>query len=386
MTRRTIALVAVAAAASWGCRSPEPQPVTPTTPAERLEAILASEITLRQDSQYVAFYEEQGHAELMLLLPPLALDSTAPPLARANAVLRMGQLPMPDWDTYARTIEDRDPRVRGATLGVVGALALRDPQRSIPILARGLVDPEIAIQAKALQELRDRDLDLLRFYIESGPAPELRAIALQTLRSAQSWGAPLAPEDDGSMRRTTPAGVEIVFRPDRTWPDWELALGSVTVTPAGGSPRLLGDSIEVMSTIIPVVGDATGRYVAVERNRRITIHDLERNATSDVGPGIAPRPMPFSEDFFFFREVRRRDAPDAVQITYELVRTPFGGGEPVPFDSVVLTLRPDQRGYMSPARWARVIDIGRRFVIDTDGLRNHPLPTPVDILPSEERS
>ena len=365
-------------ALALACSQPStPEPVTPATPREELESILAGEIDLRQDSLYAAFAEEQGRAEMMLLLPALALDTTADPLARANAVLRMGAEFIVDFETYVQTIEDPDPRVRGATLGVVGPLATRDPNSAVPILARGLVDPEIGIQAKALQELRDRDLDVLRFYIETTEHPELRDIALQTLRNAYAWGAPLPVAPDGSLRRATPAGVELAFRAQRSWPEWDLHLGSLSATPAGGTERRLADSVEVMSTIIPAVGDPTGRYVAVETRRQIEVHDLETGAVRTLGAGLAPRPLPFTPDFLYFREIRRYPLDTGgIRFAYELVRGSFTGTNAAPFDTVLVDADPAVRGFMSPVRWARIHDRGRRFVVETDGLRNHPLPTP----------
>ncbi|HUF14174.1 MAG TPA: hypothetical protein VMN78_13825 [Longimicrobiales bacterium] len=351
----------------------------PLDPAERLEAILATPITFEQDSLYTDFVAEHERA-IERLLPALALDRTAPALARANAVLRMGQRLMLAFDVYGRTIEDPDPRVRGATLGVVGPLATRTPPQALPIIARGLVDPEIGIQAKALQELRDRDLDLLRFYLSTDPPPELRVIALQTLRSSLAWGAPLAPEADGTLRRVSPAEVELVLRPDTVWPEWDAVMGTLTASAPGEAPRVIADSVEAVATIIPAVVDPAGRYVAVETARRIEVHDLQTGETRLVDAGIAPRPMPFTPDFLFFRELARRPLVEGTMIRYEILRAPFAGEAPVVFDTVSVNARPDLRGYLSPLRWVRIHDRGTRFVLHTDGLSNHALPTPGDAM------
>ena len=373
---RTIA-VAVLVALTAACSSARSRtPPQPQTPAERLHAILATPITFEQDALYQAFAAEQG-ADILLLLPVLALDSSADPLARANAVLRMGAVPLLDFDVYRRTIEDPDPRVRGATLGVVGGFALTAAGEAMPILARGLIDPEIGIQAKALQELRDRDLDLLRFYIGRNPPAELRNIAIETIRHAQAWGAPLEPEADGTLRRTTPSGAELVFRPDTVFRDWELAIGTLTVVRSGAAPRLIADSVEVVANVIPAVVDATGGYVAIETSRRIEVHDLESGAVRQLGPGIAPRPLPFTTDFLFFREIDRMYMPDGARIVYEFMRAPFESGSPVAFDEAPVPLQASRRGYLSPLRWARIHDRGTAFVVDTEGLRNHVLPSPL---------
>lgn len=378
MNRRLIITTLCGSFLVASCMGNRPEPaVAPSTPAEYLEAILATPITFRQDSLYRAFEADQG-ADIRILLPTLALDTSAPALARANAVLRMGAIPMADWDVYASTIQDPDPRVRGATLSVVGPLATRDLPNSLPIIAVALVDPEIGIQAKALQELRDRDLSLLRFYIDRDPPAELREIAIQMLRNAEAWGAPLEPEADGTLRRVAPAGVELSLRPDTAFPEFDLVIGALTVTPPGRAPREIADSVESVATIIPAVVDATGRYVVLETARRIEVHDLETGRVSVLGAGVAPRPMPLTPDYLYFREIERSIAPDGSTIRYEMMRAPFEGGAGVPFDTINLALRPGLRGYLSPLRWARIHDRGTAFVVNTDGLRNHRLPSPFD--------
>lgn len=378
MIRRLAAAAALAVVIlSCSGRPTTPEPVPPTDPAERLEAILATDITHHQDSLYNRFVAEQGEAALLGMLPRLALDRSAPPLARANAVLRMGQRPMLAFDVYMQTIDDPDPRVRGATLGVVGPLATRAPPDAMPILARGLVDPEIGIQVKALQELRDRDLDLLRFYLQGNPPAELRELALQTIRLSESWGAPLTPADDGTLRRVTPAGVELELRPERAWPAFDAVIGTLRATPPGGGPRVIADSVEAVATIIPAVADGTGRWIALETARRIEVHDLQTGSIRVVGPGIAPRPMPFTTDYLYFRELSRRDAPGATQLHYEIVRGAFEGPQTTVFDSVRVEARLPVRGNLSPLRWVRIHDRGTRFVLETDGLRNHVLPSPI---------
>ena len=377
MNRRFVALSFVLALAACTGSEPAAEPVTPATPAERLHAILATPITYRQDSLYQAFQTEQ-QSNMLLLLPELALDSSADPLARANAVLRMGAVPMLAFQVYAMTIEDPDPRVRGATLGVVGPLATRAPDEAIPILARGLVDPEMGIQAKALQELRDRDLDLLRYYIAQNPPAELREIAEQTIRNSLAWGAPLEPETDGTLRRVTPSGVELILRPDTSFPRYDHVIGTLSVATAGRAPRAIADSVEAVASVIPAVVDATGRYVAVEASRRLEVHDLESAAVRVVGSGVAPRPLPFTPDYLYFREIGRFPAPDGWTVRYELMRAPFGAGDGAPFDTVNLPVHTGTRGGLSPLRWARIYDRGTAFVVDTDGMRNHVLPSPLD--------
>ena len=378
MNRRiVVALPFVLALGACTGSEPAAVPVTPSTPAAQLHAILATPITYQQDSLYQAFSTAQ-RANMLLLLPELALDSSAEPLARANAVLRMGAVPMLAFEVYAITIQDPDPRVRGATLGVVGPLATRAPDEAIPILARGLVDPEIGIQAKALQELRDRDLDLLRYYITQNPPAELREIAEQTIRNSLAWGAPLQPDADGTLRRLTPAGVELILRPDTSYPGYDLVIGTLSAAMPGRPARVVADSVEAVATVIPAVVDATGRYVALEASRRIEVHDLESGAVRVVGAGVAPRPLPFTTDYLYFREIARFPAAAGWTLRYEFMRAPFAGGEGTPFDTVNLPVQYATRGGLSPLRWARIHDRGTAFVVDTDGMRNHVLPSPLE--------
>ena len=377
---KRIPLFVVVFLAACGGHPPAPA-AAPASPSDRLEAILATDITPQQDQAYEAFAAEQGERATNDLLAALAVDGDAPPLARANAVVRMGEERVYDWDVFVRTIADPDPRVRGATLGAVSRVAAIAANQATPIFARGLVDTEPGIQAKALQELRDRNLDLIYTYLERNPPPELRDIALQIIRSSQAWGTPVEPESDGTLRRIAPAGAEIVLRPDRRWPEFEMIVGTLSVTPPGGAPIVLADSVEALAGVIPAVVDGTGRYVAVETNRRIEVHDLETGTVRDLGTGLAPRPMPFSNDVLYWREIFRfPPQPGGVTIRYEFVRAPFEGGAPVAFDTADVAARPTLRGFMSPLRWARVVDHGTAFVVWTDGLQGHPLPTPLRMM------
>ena len=354
----------------------------PLDPAERLEAILATPITAEQDSLYRRLAEDPG-VDVESLLPALAVDASAPPIARANAVLRMGRQRIVAFDVYDRTIVDPDPRVRGATLGVVGGLMARRPELARPIIARGLADTEIGIQAKALQELRDQDLDLLRSYIAGGPPEELRAIALATLRAAQAWGAPVAPEADGSLRRVAPSGVELLLRRDTAWPEWEAIAGTLTVTTPDGASRVLADSVEAVAGVIPAVVDPGGRWVALETARRLEVHDLRTGESRVVDRGYAPRPLPFTPDFLYFREIHRVPMPEGSVLRYEMLRASFAEAGAAVFDTINVTARRDTRGFLSPIRWARIHDHGTRFVLRTQGLSDHALPSPIGAVSTE---
>ena len=368
-------LLALALAACSRAAAPVSEAPVPATPREHLLAILDSDFTNDQTAAYSLFTRRHG-AETNGLLRDLALDPAVPALARANAVLRMGEAGMRAFDVYARTIEDPDPRVRGATLGAVGPLAQGAMDAARPIFAKGLRDTEVGVQAKAIQELRDQDLELLRDFVAHTTDPELRDVALQTLRNAEAWGAPLMPETDGTLRRIAPTGLELILRPVRRMPEAALAEGVLAARAEDGAERVIADTVEAVGGVIPAVADPMGRFLAVETARRVEVHDLETGAIRVVGPGSAPRPLPFSPDFFYFREIARRDQRGTTALLYEMVRASFEGGAPVVFDSVMVTAQPGRRANMSPIRWARVRDRGTAFVVETDGLANHALPSP----------
>lgn len=396
MTRRILGALLFAAATA-SCTGNPPVETTPSstverpaTPVGQLERILATELSRSQDSAYAAFAAEQGTdvqeqgGGVQELLSAVAQDPDADPLARANAVVRMGRIPLPAFDVYAATIEDRDARVRGATLGAAGRLVEQAPERALPILERGLHDAEAAVQAKALQEIGDRDLDLLRGFAAETTNAALRDIAVQQIRQAEAWGARLTPEADGSLRRVSPAGVTLVLRPERRWPNASLVMGTLSATVAGRT-RVVADSVEAVAGVIPAVVDATGRWLALETARRIEVHDLETGAVRVAGQGLAPRPLPLTSDFIFFHELRRAPMGPRTAIMYQVVRAPFtGGADPRVIDSVELPLRYEVNGYMSPLRWARIRAGGTGFVLSTDGIRDHVLPSPFDAAPATD--
>lgn len=364
--------------------APTPQEVA------RLTGILATELTPAQDSAWRAF--RRAHAGTVeAMLERIVLDRDAPPLARANAVVRLAELGYHDYDVLGQALGDPDPRVRGATLGALSPFLLRDPERVRPLILRGLVDRERAVRAKALQELGDRDPSLLRWFLEQDPPAELAAIARDLLVMAGERGAPLVPDTSGALERTSASGVVLRFEMDSATATG--ALGRLMAQPVDGERIMLADSVLVVGNVIPAAVSPDGDVVAYERAGVIHAHDLETGATGTVGTGIAPRAFPFTDTFLFAARmgtVRRADADAAAEPDpeageealadsagvplYQVLRATYRPGR---IASVALVSVPRAEGWSSDdlLRMARIVEVDGELRLVGPGYAT-PLPSP----------
>jgi hypothetical protein len=166
---------------------------------------------------------------------------------------------------------------------------------------------------------------------------------------------------------------------------WQLAIGTLQLTPAGGSPVMLGDSIEAARRVLPAFFSNDGRWLVYERSREIRIRSVATGEERVAGPGLAPRPLPFTDDFIFVRELpaARSQQRTGVRLQYELRRAPFEPSAGTPGASEIAgrvgaNVRFDVSGAASPVRWMRVRERfdGSGFELVGDGIDPVSLPGP----------
>jgi hypothetical protein len=246
-------------------------------------------------------------------------------------------------------------------------------------LARlALEDAAAEVQAEALHVLGDRDADVLRAFIPRAADEELRIIATDLVRVAEARGARLTGDDQGVLRRETPDGFTVTFQPRTRWPQWDAAVGTVAVTRAGAAVATL-EGIEAVAGVVPVFFSAEGTHIVFERDRQIVVREVEGAAERVVGPGLAPRVLPFTDDFVFVREAQngRTDLRAQMRIMYEVLRVPFAGGEPEVIGGFNALVAHDRHGNYSPVRWMHVEDRGGYFYLAADGFESvFSLPNP----------
>src|SRR5690606_18178436 len=126
-------------------------------------------------------------------LARLVADSAMQPVVRANAVLLLGERRATHHLlAFWIALESPDVRVRGATAVALRGIINADERAGLRLARRALRDPEASVQARALEALADTDVDLLREYLASGPAPDVAKVATDLVRIAEERGAPLA--------------------------------------------------------------------------------------------------------------------------------------------------------------------------------------------------
>ena len=319
----------------------------------------------------------------------VAVDSAVAPVARANAVMVLARHDA-DSGLHAAWRLRRDPAesVRAGAASAAGFAAAEAPEEAAALLRLALFDSAAAVQASALEGLARPDAELLRRYLATGPVTPLATIARGLLRALEERGAPLATPagaPPGTLERALEDGTRIRFIPERAWPLHGAAVGRVSVLdPAGAVVTTLARGVEVVGGVVPAFVSPDGRWLVYEAERTVRVRDLATDSETLVGAGVAPRVLPFTEDFVFVREQRgeRAERVDGVRsrLLYTLLRASFAGGAPRAVDQVEAWSTPGMHGGASPVRWMQVVpaagDGAPVFLLQAEGLGTVPLPSP----------
>jgi hypothetical protein len=360
-----------------GCRPAAPGTPAPQTDEDRLERLLAADQLLAE--HYAALDRlaaDLGSAAFQQALGFIAADSTAAPPARAHALLEIGRRGAHHelW-AFDRALRAAQPAVRAAAVAAAGHLMPVAPTNAARVLARGLSDPDHWIQAKALEGLGDYDPDVLRDYLARAPSEELRRIAQELLEVAEARGAPLRRNQAGALSRSSGAGT-VELRPARRWPGWDAEAGELWVALPGQAPALIARDVEAVRGVVPAFFSPDGEWLVYEAGRRIRVRQLRTGAERDLGPGLAPRLYPLSQNFLYFveRERERLDGDTGVRLWYDVRVAGFDGGEPDMIWDLEAEASMAVHGNYSPLRWARIRHDGRSFRLEGDNMEALELP------------
>lgn len=381
-----VLLLAVAPlTACGGGRAPSPPPGAEAraTDARLMRALRAETWGEEQSRELRRLETELGAAALDAMIARVAADPAMPLPARANAVLLLGDRGAGSaLGAFRVTARDTSHLLRAATMAAIGGILEARRAEVVAILETGLADPDPLVQSKALQSLGGSEPGVLRRYIAASPSGELRGLAVDLLSMALQRGAPWADSADVAagteMVRTATGGLRLVYRPTRTWATGPASVGELLVAPEGAPPRRIATDVEAVAGVVPVVLSPDERMLAVEAGRRIRVVDLETSGERDLGPGIAPRPLPFSERFVYLveREAERRQEGRLTHLVYDVFETAFAGAAPRRIGTLRTTARPDRFGAYSPARLMRVEQRGPVFVLAVPGSDDFGLPSP----------
>lgn len=320
-----------------------------------------------------------GAPEMDRRLGLIAEDSSNPAVVRINALQLLahrkavGQL-------FAFTAGLRSPeeRVRMAAVSAMRDFLPVAEATAVAILERALRDPNPRIQTRALELLSDRDVDVLREFLPYAANQELRDVARDLIQVAESRGAALIPRDTlGTLEQLTESGMTITFRPAQRWPEWDAAVGELSVTVPKKQRVVIANDVEVVGNVIPAfaLGDSALVY---ETNREIHVRSLRDGADRKLADGIAPRIMPFTGDIIFFRRAEERTLPTPTDMParYHVLRVSPAGGEESTLGEVKATAKNAVKGNYSPVRWSRIREMNGSFYIIGETMGEFGLPDP----------
>jgi hypothetical protein len=245
-------------------------------------------------------------------------------------------------------------------------------------------DPSALVRLNVLQKLDVEDAVLIRALLAREDDARVRTIARQLLELLEARGARLVRDPRGDLRTSGREDApQIVFHP--TWRDslggvevgalWVELPGNTTLVP-------LAQDVEVVDGVVPAFFDVARSVVAYEAGPEVRIRDLRTGGTRVMGPGVAPRVIPFTDHIVYVRPQPDGVKPvgDAATVTYDVVRASLLGGEPEVIGELEARVRPEVHAGASPVRWMVVGETRNGFVLRGPGVRPFVLPGPFEPL------
>ena len=333
---------------------------------------------VQRDSLVV--YAGQAGTLMNELLAEAAEDGNAPATVRANALYMLAQNKSgAHLGVFRSRLDDDDARVRAIAVASMREFDERYPMETLQIARMALEDAAVEVQAQALPIIGQRDVPLLREFIARTTHAELQRIARELVAVAEERGAPLDGDStSGTLHRVTPHGFTVTFTPNQRWPEWDAAAGTVRVEGGAITPFTI-EGVEAVGSVLPVFFSSDGAHAVFERDRTIVVRTLATGAERVVGPGIAPRIRPFTNEFVYLREAEdgRRDLRERTMIRYHVLRASFT--DPAlteDFGTMGVFTTMSVHGNYSPARWMRVEDRSGNYYLNGTDVEPFALPDP----------
>ncbi|NJD11075.1 MAG: hypothetical protein FIB01_11800 [Gemmatimonadetes bacterium] len=298
--RLILALLLLAGACARAAAPPAPTP-TPAEPVgdPELYRILGSVPHESAAALALQRYELDHPLSFLEKVAEVASDPAAGLPARFQAVQLLGERQAGKYVPALRdALTDPDARVRAAAVVAAGRLLAKSAPTGRSVVLAALEDSAPEVQAKALEVFGASDAPLLREFLAQHPQGEAAVIARGLLRAGEERGAPLAGDTTGVLRRSTEGGIRLEFRATRRWPQWDAAVGVVSIA-GGSSPAFSIPDVEVVAAVVPVFFAPDESAIVYEQGRRIYVRELRTGGVREVGTGIAPRPLPFTGEFIY---------------------------------------------------------------------------------------
>jgi hypothetical protein len=316
--------------------------------------------------------------EVDAVLVTLSRDFRSRPVPRSNALILLAERGSPAAIAVLGQVLLGEEIEMLRSAAVLGLQRLAPQSDSAASLIRSAVgDPARTVRLNALQALDIREVETIRTLLQSETDSEVRTVAVQLVALAESRGAPLAFDRRGALRTTgMESDPQIVFRARAAGSPSGIAVGDLRVELPNAADVPLSASAEVVGGVVPAFFSADRSRVVYEVDREIRVIDLGSRQIRSLGPGIAPRVVPFSQQFVFLREVveARRELDEGTEMHYEVFRATFTNGEPELIGTTSALARMQTYSNYSAVRWMVVGEARDGFALRGYGVADFPLP------------
>ncbi|HEX2189785.1 MAG TPA: HEAT repeat domain-containing protein [Longimicrobiaceae bacterium] len=377
---RALALLSLAALAA--CWPGQTRPVSaPQRLAHEVRSILGEERSSSRFYRNRSRLERMG-AEIDPVLVSLVDDPEADGIVRSNALLLLADRRSPVAVPVLRRVvlTSDDDELRSTAVSGLQRFAAESPRAANAIRA-AIADPSRKVRMAVLQALDVEDVALIRALLRREDDPQVRSVAKALVALAESRGAPLPPEGDGTYRTTAPDGEpQIVFQPSWTDTLAGISVGALWVQMPGERLVPLAQRVEVVAGVVPAFFSQDRSAVVYEADREVRVRDLRGGATRVLGAGIAPRLIPFTDRFVYLEERlrARRPVEDGTEMTYQVVAAGFAPGALERLGTLAAVARPDRHANASPVRWMVVGETPEGFVLRGESVSTFLLPNPFE--------
>lgn len=382
--RRTarVALALAGLAVLGGCFFGRGDPPRPGGP------LLLNQVVriLNVDNPTPAYYRERQRLEAMgpeldTVLVRLVENENADDHVRANAATLLADRGTPGTVQLLRRqlASSRSDVLRAEAVRILGRY-VADSVGVRAVLRAAAGDRSANVRLNVLQRLDVEDAPLVRGLLARESDPQVRTIARQLLELLEARGARLVRDRRGDLRTSGREEYpQIVFHPSSVDSAAGVETGALWVELPGASSLVpLAQEVEVVDEVVPAFFDPARTIVVYEAGREVRVRDLRSGETRSLGPGVAPRVIPFTEHVVFVRPVTELQPGQAGPIEYEVVRASFSAGGPQVIGRLQATVQPDVHRGASPVRWMVVGEARNGFELRAPGLSTFVLPGPFE--------
>jgi hypothetical protein len=374
----TVLLALASVTLSAGCSSRQ-GPEAPL--AQRLSAEVRAVLGMNRPS--ADYHRERTRLQEMgpdldVILIGLIGDTRARPEARADALIlladRRSPLALP---TLESALQSEDERLRSAAVLGLNRLVATTPV-AVDLIRQATYDRSRTVRLNALQSLDIREVETIREVLAREVDGEVRKVGLQLIALGEARGAPLAPDFRGTLRTAAGEGeAQIVFRPFTIDSTTAVSRGDLRIELPALRDIPLAASAIVVGNVLPAFFSPNRSHVVFEADGEIGVVDIMNRTARKYGTGIAPRPIPFTKKFVFFRPTTAQPVrgPEGTRIDYNVYMASFDDEAVERIGELTAWSKPEVHGGESPVRWMVVVDeITDGLLLKGENMDPFPLP------------